>query len=79
MYCQNWTENWIQTNLFYGKEEVLPEILRYLLEQIMAGLNITDKMERAKITYCLKTEIFLKIHQTKKQAVENNFILEVVE
>ena len=31
------------------------------------------------MTYCLKTEIFLKIHQTKKQAVENNFILEVVE
>jgi hypothetical protein len=65
--------------LIYGKEEVLPEILRYLLERIMAGLNITDKMERAKITCCLKTEIFLKIHQTKKQAVENNFILEVVE
>jgi hypothetical protein len=45
----------------------------------MVGLDISDKVERAKMTYCLKIEIFLKIHQTKKQAKESSFILEVVE
>jgi hypothetical protein len=78
-YCRTWAENWTQINLFDSKEEVLPEVLRYILERIMVCLDIESRTERAKMTYCLKIEIFLKIHQTKKQAMENNFILEIVE
>jgi len=45
----------------------------------MSCLDIEDKEERMKMTYCLKIETFLKIHQTRKQSIENNFILEVTE
>jgi hypothetical protein len=78
-YCQTWAEHWNHIILFDNKEEVLQEILKYMLDRIMACLNIEDKLERAKVTYCLKIEVFLKIHQTKKQVIENNFILEIVE
>jgi superfamily I DNA/RNA helicase len=78
-YCQTWAENWTQINLFDQKEEVLQEILKYILERIMACLDTENKAERTIMTYCLKIETFLKIHQTRKQSIENNFILEITE
>jgi hypothetical protein len=78
-YCQIWTENWTQINLFNKEEKVLQELLEYILERMMSCLNTENKEERAKMTYCLKIETFLKIHQTRKQSIENNFILEVTE
>jgi hypothetical protein len=78
-YCRTWAENWTQINLFNKEEEVLQEILKYILERTMACLDMENKVERAKMTYCLKIETFLKIHQTRKQSIENNFILEVTE
>jgi superfamily I DNA/RNA helicase len=78
-YCQIWAENWNQINLFNKEEQVLQEILRYILERMMSCLDVANKAERMKITYCLKIETFLKIHQTRKQSIENNFILEVTE
>ena len=78
-YCQIWAENWTQINVFNKEEQVLQEILRYILERIMSCLDIENKEERMKMTYCLKIETFLKIHQTRKQSIENNFILEVTE
>ena len=77
-YCQIWTENWTQINVF-SKEEVLQELLKYILERMMTCLDTESKEERAEMTYCLKIETFLKIHQTKKQSIEDNFILEVTE
>jgi hypothetical protein len=78
-YCRTWAEHWTQINFFNKEEEVLQEILKYILERTMACLDIEDKVERARMTYCLKIETFLKIHQTRKQSIENNFILEVTE
>jgi hypothetical protein len=78
-YCQIWAENWTQINVFNKEEKVLQEILRYILERMMSCLDIENKVERMKMTYCLKIETFLKIHQTRKQSIENNFILEVTE
>jgi superfamily I DNA/RNA helicase len=79
VYCRTWAESWTQINVFNKEEEVLQEILKYILERTMACLNIEDKVERARMTYCLKIETFLKIHQTRKQSIENNFILEITE
>jgi hypothetical protein len=78
-YCQIWTENWTQINVFSKEEKVLQELLKYILERMMTCLDTESKEERAKMTYCLKIETFLKIHQTRKQSIENNFILEVTE
>ena len=78
-YCQIWTENWTQINVFSKEEEVLQELLKYILERMMTCLDTESKEERAGMTYCLKIETFLKIHQTKKQSIEDNFILEVTE
>ena len=78
-YCQIWTENWTQMNVFSKEEKVLQELLKYILERMMTCLGTENKEERAKMTYCLKIETFLKIHQTRKQSIENNFILEVTE
>jgi hypothetical protein len=78
-YCQIWTGNWTQINLFNKEEKVLQELLEYILERMMLCLDIENKVERMKMTYCLKIETFLKIHQTRKQSIENNFILEVTE
>jgi hypothetical protein len=78
-YCQIWAENWTQINLFNKEETVLQEILKYILERMMSCVDTENKVERTKMTYCLKIETFLKIHQTRKQSIENNFILEVTE
>jgi hypothetical protein len=78
-YCRTWAEHWTQINFLNKEEEVLQEILKYILERTTACLDIEDKVERARMTYCLKIETFLKIHQTRKQSIENNFILEVTE
>jgi len=78
-YCRIWAENWTQINLFNKEEKVLQEILIYILERMTSCLDTENKEERAKMTYCLKIETFLKIYQTRKQSIENNFILEVTE
>ena len=31
-YCQIWTENWTQINVFSKEEKVLQELLKYILE-----------------------------------------------
>ncbi len=78
-YCQIWAENWTQINLFNKEEKVLQELLKYILERMMLCLDMENKEERVNLAYCLKIETFLKIHQTRKQSIENNFILEVTE
>jgi hypothetical protein len=54
IHCQDWTTQWAQTKQFSESEEVLPEMLDYLLVRILSCLDTVDKEERTKMIYYLK-------------------------